>query len=97
MWCVCVCVRVCACATRRSFLHRHADELSELNSKTLHELGLASKPLLTLPGHTPALEVFAAMARARVSAVGITAGASGALIANLSARRVLLPRCRAAA
>jgi hypothetical protein len=87
---------VCACATRRSFLHRHAEELGELNSKTLHELGLASKPLLTLPGHTPALDVFAAMARARVSAVGITAGASGALIANLSARRVL-PRCCAAA
>ncbi len=74
-----------ACAPPHSFLRRHEDELGALPGKTLQELRLASKPLLTLPASTPALHVFAAMARARVSAAGITSAPGGPLVANLSA------------
>ncbi len=81
-------LRFCAA---RSFLHRREDELGDLPSKSLHELKLDRKPVMTVPATMPALHAFAAMARAGVSAAGVTAGEGGPLGANLSARRALTP------
>jgi hypothetical protein len=74
----------------RSFLDRHHEAaLAALSAMSLAELRLERKShVVTLPGTTPALHALAAMATARVSAVGITASEGGPLIANLSARRV---------
>lgn len=76
----------CSARVAHSFLHRHASELGSLASSTLEELGLAAKPVLTATAATPALQVFAAMARSRVSSAGITTSEGDALVANMSAR-----------
>ena len=68
----------------RSFLHRHAAELGDLSKTSLEALGLARKPVVTVPADTSALAAFAAMLAAGVSAVGITSAINGPLVANLS-------------
>ena len=58
------------------FLHRKANILGPLADMTLAHLGLAHKPVLTVPGDRPAIDCLRLMHDAGVSAVGVldTAG-----------------------
>jgi len=67
------------------FLVRHATDLGDLCALPLDAVGLAMKRVVTLPASTTALQAFAAMAAAGVSAAGITSAVGGPLVANLSA------------
>ena len=66
-------------------MHRHAADLGDdLPGLSLDALGLARKPVVSVPASMVALRAFASMATAGVSAAGVTSAADGPLVANLS-------------